>query len=78
MYSKEFSKDMYVCIYDSPEIHTLFMDVFVLTGRVVGSSLQPASYMPVRGIITITLEAPRCATYPAGQFSTALAMMSGN
>ena len=56
----------------------LCLYMFVLTGRAVGSCPQPGTHIPGDGVITITLQAPRCATYPAGQFSTALAMMSEN
>lgn len=49
-----------------------------LAGMVVGSCLHPGSCVLKHGVITIILQAPHYATYPAGRFSTALVMMSEN
>lgn len=59
-------------------IMSLCMCMLLLTERAGGSGLQSGSCMLKHGVITITLQAPLCTTYPAGQFSTALATMSEN
>lgn len=58
----------YICIYLC----------WHLAGMVVGSCLHPGSCVLKHGVITIILQAPHHATYPAGRFSTAPVMMSEN
>lgn len=66
-----------VCPCPCASVH-LHLYISVLTGRTAGSRLQSGSCIPKHAVITISLLAPRCATSPVGQFSTALAMMNAN